>query len=96
MDNETVRARLLELDEVLAQLELVPGATAEKGLDAVRRLAEVYGEALRRVATDLPPDMLNRISADELVGHLLELHDVVPPRDKPFISAESLFAKVEQ
>ncbi|MEU2223413.1 NifU family protein [Streptomyces sp. NPDC012751] len=69
-----VEARLARLDEVLAALEATPGPA----LEAVRLLTEVYGEALARVLDDAGEALRERLAGDELLGHLLVLHDIHP------------------
>ncbi|MFH8498748.1 NifU family protein [Streptomyces coeruleorubidus] len=69
-----VEARLARLDEVLEGLEPVPGAATE----AVRLLTEVYGEALARVLDQADEPLAERLADDELLGHLLVLHDIHP------------------
>lgn len=80
LDDQTV-ARLLErLEETLGRLEDTPGPTAEAALDAVAILAEVYGEALARVMDRAPAGtaVAAALADDELLGHLLVLHDIHP------------------
>ncbi|MFF7795436.1 NifU family protein [Streptomyces sp. NPDC007991] len=69
-----VEARLARLDEVLEALEPLPGAATE----AVRLLTEVYGEALARVLDEADEQLTERLADDELLGHLLVLHDIHP------------------
>jgi Fe-S cluster biogenesis protein NfuA len=69
-----VEARLARLDEVLENLEPLPGAATE----AVRLLTEVYGEALARVLDEADEQLAERLADDELLGHLLVLHDIHP------------------
>nr|WP_235948906.1 NifU family protein [Candidatus Frankia alpina] len=84
LDDRAVRERLTHLDEALdealAQVERIPGPSGELALDAVATLASVYGEALARVAGYAAgaADMTAALTADELIGHLLVLHDVHP------------------
>jgi Fe-S cluster biogenesis protein NfuA len=75
-----VEQRLARLDDLLGRLEQIPGATAAVGLDAVRALAEVYGEALARLMDllDEVPPARDAAVADELIGHLLVLHGIHP------------------
>jgi Fe-S cluster biogenesis protein NfuA len=75
-----VEQRLARLDELLGQLERIPGATAATGLEAARALAEVYGEALARLMDQVAdvPSARNAAVADELIGHLLVLHGIHP------------------
>lgn len=69
-----VEARLARLDEVLESLEPLPGAATE----AVRLLTEIYGEALARVLDQADEQLAERLADDELLGHLLVLHDIHP------------------
>ncbi|TDC62885.1 NifU family protein [Actinomadura sp. GC306] len=78
LDEGAVADRLARLDETLGRLEQTPGATAETALDAVTMLTEVYGEALARVMEHIPAAAAESLVADDLVGHLLVLHDVHP------------------
>ncbi|MEU6776718.1 NifU family protein [Streptomyces sp. NPDC046759] len=74
LPDPAVEARLARLDEVLAGLETTPGPA----LEAVRLLTEVYGEALARVLDHAPEPLLERFAEDELLAHLLVLHDIHP------------------
>ncbi|KQC36759.1 MULTISPECIES: NifU family protein [unclassified Frankia] len=80
LDDRAVRERLAHLDEALAEVERIPGPSGELALDAVATLASVYGEALARVAGYAAgaADVTAALTADELIGHLLVLHDVHP------------------
>jgi Fe-S cluster biogenesis protein NfuA len=80
LDDRAMRGRLAHLDEVLAQVERIPGPSGELALDAVSTLASVYGEALARVVGYAAgaAEVTAALAADELVGHLLVLHDVHP------------------
>jgi Fe-S cluster biogenesis protein NfuA len=80
LDEVTVRERLAWLDELLAQVEAIPGPAGELALDAVSALAEVYGEALARAVEHASgtPAVLAALTADELLGHLLVLHRIHP------------------
>lgn len=93
-----VRERLTDLDVALGDLEQSPdGGPA---LDAVAVLLEIYGEALARVLDHADPATRAALTADELVGHLLELHGIRPPtvparperepRGSAFIPVEAL------
>lgn len=80
LDDEAVEARLAWLDGVLGELEKMPGRTAELALETIGALTEVYGEALTRVA-DLAagsPRLLDGLTGDELLRHLLLLHGIHP------------------
>jgi Fe-S cluster biogenesis protein NfuA len=70
MDDGEARAQVARVDELLAEIEDDPAALA-----AVEAVVELYGEALRRlVALGLPQGAVD----DELVAHLLLLHDLHP------------------
>ncbi|MFE9174494.1 NifU family protein [Streptomyces kebangsaanensis] len=73
-----VEARLARLDELLAGLEAAPGPTVRSALEAVRLLTEVYGEALGRVLDRADDGLAGDLAGDELVGHLLVLHQIHP------------------
>ncbi|MGW1608382.1 NifU family protein [Streptomyces sp. NPDC002285] len=73
-----VEARLARLDELLAGLESAPGPTTRSATEAVGLLTEVYGEALARVMDHADGQLAERLADDELLGHLLVLHDVHP------------------
>jgi Fe-S cluster biogenesis protein NfuA len=80
LDDTAVRERLDRLNALLEQVEAIPGPSGEIALEAVSALAEVYGEALARAlayASDNPP-LVQAITGDELLGHLLVLHGIHP------------------
>ena len=80
LDDEAVRERLGRVDELLGQVEQQPGPSAERALDAVSMLLEVYGEALARACgyAAQAPTVLAALTGDELLAHLLVLHDAHP------------------
>ncbi|MFD5949021.1 NifU family protein [Streptomyces collinus] len=73
-----VEARLGRLDELLEGLESAPGPTTRSATEAVALLTEVYGEALARVMDHADERVAERLAEDELLGHLLVLHDIHP------------------
>jgi Fe-S cluster biogenesis protein NfuA len=76
LDDAAVQERVTRLDDLLGQVEQVPGPAGELALEAVSALAEVYGEALARaLALAAEP---RAFVADELLGHLLALHNIHP------------------
>lgn len=78
--DDAVAARLGRLEELLGQLEQTPGPAGEIALDAVSELTRVYGEALARAvgyAAEVPA-VLASFVGDELLDHLLVLHDIHP------------------
>lgn len=78
LDDTAVEQRLGHLDELLSHLEQYPGPTADAAREAVAALTDVYGEALARVVDRASEAMAERLASDELLGHLLVLHDIHP------------------
>lgn len=78
LNDGAVMARLARIDEVLEKVETAPGPMAQAALDAIRALTEVYGEALARVMDHADPALSARLADDELLDHLLVLHDIHP------------------
>jgi Fe-S cluster biogenesis protein NfuA len=70
MDDGQMRGQVARVEELLGQVEDDPRA-----LEAVAAIVELYGEALRRVVGRFP---LEEIVEDELLLHLLLLHDLHP------------------
>jgi Fe-S cluster biogenesis protein NfuA len=66
-----LRATESRIEELVAEL----GGRAE---ELVGLLVELYGEGLDRITGLLPPDELDRLAADDLVGSLLIVHDLHP------------------
>ncbi|MFD5160613.1 NifU family protein [Streptomyces hawaiiensis] len=73
-----VEARLARLDRALESIEAVPGPTTRSATEAVALLTEVYGEALARVLDHADGQLAGRLAEDELLGHLMVLHDIHP------------------
>ena len=67
MEDGEVRARVAEVESLLDAIEDDPAAT-----EAVAAVVELYGEALGRIVSGADP------TEDELVSHLLLLHDLHP------------------
>jgi Fe-S cluster biogenesis protein NfuA/nitrite reductase/ring-hydroxylating ferredoxin subunit len=83
VDDDEVRGRVAELDGLLGQLESVEGPARELALEAVSCLLELYGAGLARVlaavdAGGAPAEIRARFVDDELVSHLLLLHELHP------------------
>jgi Fe-S cluster biogenesis protein NfuA len=80
LDDAAVQERLARLDELLGQVEAIPGPAGEIALEAVSALADVYGEALARATAYAAraPALVEAITGDELLGHLLVLHGIHP------------------
>ncbi|GGW15979.1 hypothetical protein GCM10018980_50600 [Streptomyces capoamus] len=94
LPDPAVEARLARLDEVLAGLESTPAPA----LEAVRLLTEVYGEALARVLDLAEQPLREELAADELLGHLLVLHDIhpEPPEHRAARAVEKLRPAVRE
>ncbi|KUO05159.1 NifU family protein [Streptomyces caeruleatus] len=73
-----VEARLARLDDLLEGLASAPGPTTRSATEAVGLLTEVYGEALARVMDHADGRLAELLAGDELLGHLLVLHDIHP------------------
>lgn len=73
-----VRERVTRLDDLLEQLERVPGPMTDVAMAAIEALTEVYGTALARVVAAVDEGTLRRLVDDEVVGHLLLLHELHP------------------
>ncbi|MFJ5998578.1 NifU family protein [Streptomyces sp. NPDC092370] len=73
-----VEARLGRLDELLEGIESAPGPTTRSATEAVALLTEVYGEALARVLDHAGEQLAERLAEDELLAHLMVLHDIHP------------------
>jgi Fe-S cluster biogenesis protein NfuA len=80
-----VRALVARIESLLADVESIEHAAArETSLAAVKALVDLYGEGLARilahVAEHAEPSapVLRALGRDELVGHLLLLHDLHP------------------
>lgn len=82
LDDEAVEQRLAAIEEQLEQVQQFPGPTSDAAVEAVQALLEVYGEALARVLDEVRKHagrgLLDALCADELVSHLLALHDLHP------------------
>ncbi|GAA0535444.1 thioredoxin [Saccharopolyspora subtropica] len=78
LDDEAVRARLARVDALLEVVEQAPGPTSDAALEAVRELVEVYGEALARLVRLDARSSPRTVTDDELLNHLLVLHDLHP------------------
>lgn len=78
LSNDAVQDRLSRIDELVDLVEQAPGPTAEAALEGIQCLLEVYGEALARVIDAVPEGVLEHLAGDELLAHLLVLHDLHP------------------
>lgn len=82
LDDESVRQQVSRVEELLAELETQqgsPGGVA--GMTAVQALVDVYGEALARIVERIEgkdPELVVGMADDELVSHLLLVHELHP------------------
>ena len=78
LSDAEVRERVTRLDDLLEQLERVPGSMADVATAAIEALTEVYGTALARVVASVDEKTVRSLADDEVVGHLLLLHGLHP------------------
>ncbi|MBV8979475.1 MAG: hypothetical protein JO086_01100 [Acidimicrobiia bacterium] len=90
MDDAEARSLVERTEAALARLDGLSPDAAEVAVEALGSLVTLYGEALMRIAAAFGVEGL---TADELVRHLLVLHEIIPesPNDDPsFIPVESI------
>jgi Fe-S cluster biogenesis protein NfuA len=75
MDDQAARDLVARVETLLDEVESLPGA--DKTLEAVEALVRLYGEGLARVMA-LADGARATFAEDELVAHLLLLHDLHP------------------
>lgn len=78
LSDAEVRDRVTRLDDLLEQLEQLPGPMADVAMAAIEALTEVYGTALGRVVGSVDEVTLRCLADDELIGNLLLLHGLHP------------------
>jgi len=83
LSDREVQSRVGRIEAQLAALERVEDErTRSTALDAVQGLVDLYGETLgrmmRHMAQACGADVVAALAADELVGHMLLLHDLHP------------------
>ena len=84
MRDAEARDRVAKLEALLEEVEsLDDPAAREKATEVVRALVELYGAGLERIVSYLAErdgdgDLAQAMSGDELVSHLLLLHDLHP------------------
>ena len=72
-------ADVARVEGLLDEVEhLADPAARESALELVQSLVELYGEALARVLERLDDEAVAALAEDELVGHLMLLHDLHP------------------
>lgn len=81
--DEEARAHVARADTLLAGLDTLPStAAAHQATETVEALVGLYGECLARIMHHLDGaadrELPGHLAADELVGHLLLVHDLHP------------------
>lgn len=78
-EQREIRERVAGMEDLLAQLasrQEAPGGAA--GMAAVQALVDIYGEALARILDRADDALRDQLVEDELVSHLLLVHDLHP------------------
>lgn len=80
MRDAQVRDTLTRLNDLLGELEETPGPAGELARQAFSALTQLYGEALARALAHVTdsPSAYEAFLGDELLGHLLVLHEIHP------------------
>ncbi|MEU6084825.1 NifU family protein [Streptomyces sp. NPDC047108] len=83
-EEENARRHVARTEELLSGLDTLPDNVASRrALECVEALVDLYGECLGRVMEHAASDeggeaLARRLAEDELVGHLLLVHDLHP------------------
>lgn len=80
-DDAYARSQVALAEERLSGLDALPdGLAAARAAQTVETLVGLYGQCLGRITDRLAErrDLLDALAADELVGHLLLVHDLHP------------------
>ena len=81
MDDTDVSDRVERVEALLEQMESVPDRVArEAAMELVQALLDLYGEGLARTIAPLDAETRRAVADDELVAHLLLVHDLHPVR----------------
>jgi Fe-S cluster biogenesis protein NfuA/nitrite reductase/ring-hydroxylating ferredoxin subunit len=83
LEDAQARERVDRVETLLEELEALPDPAArEKTTEVVQALLDLYGEGLGRIVAAVAErdsgDLAEALAADELVSHLLLLHDLHP------------------
>lgn len=79
MDDTDVGERVARVEALIGQVEDLPDRVArEIAMDMVQALLDLYGEGLARTLARMDSQALSALVDDELVTHLLLLHDLHP------------------
>ncbi|GHJ42554.1 NifU family protein [Streptomyces sp. TS71-3] len=79
LDDGELRTHVARTEALLSALHDLPDlATRSRALDAVHALVTLYGACLERMLRHTGEDTARALAADELVGHLLLVHELHP------------------
>jgi Fe-S cluster biogenesis protein NfuA/nitrite reductase/ring-hydroxylating ferredoxin subunit len=83
VDDSQARERVGRVETLLEELEALPDPAArERAMEVVEALLDLYGEGLSRIVERIAArddgELAEALSGDELVSHLLLLHDLHP------------------
>jgi Fe-S cluster biogenesis protein NfuA/nitrite reductase/ring-hydroxylating ferredoxin subunit len=83
VDDSRARERVGRVEALLEELEALPDPAArERAVEVVEALLDLYGEGLSRIVERIAAcddgELAQALSGDELVSHLLLLHDLHP------------------
>ena len=79
MDDQDVSERVAKVEARIGQVEDLPDPVARQtAMEMVEALLDLYGEGLSRTLAQLDDDARLALAEDELVAHLLLLHDIHP------------------
>jgi len=79
LDDTDVGERVARVEALLEQIESLPDRVArEAAMEMVQALLDLYGEGLARTIAPLDAETRRAVADDELVAHLLLLHDLHP------------------
>lgn len=82
MDDAEARDRVARVEALLGEVESLPDpAGRDRATEMASALLDLYGEGLARIVARLSEvggDLAASLAEDELVGHLLVLHDLHP------------------
>jgi Fe-S cluster biogenesis protein NfuA/nitrite reductase/ring-hydroxylating ferredoxin subunit len=79
VDDGGVGERVARVEALLGQVETLPDPRArETATEMVQAVLELYGEGLERILARAEGPMVDELVEDELVSHLLLLHDLHP------------------
>jgi len=76
LTHEEAAERVRRIDELIDRVGELPDP--EPALELVRALLDLYGEALERILAAGGDELAARLADDDLVSHLLLLHDLHP------------------